>query len=86
MAVLAEEQQPFVRSLLATSLPTHWTSFARGMCVYLNDHTAMHERFVGNPVLQLSKRPFGGSGIRFSLLLAHFFPSFATWGFQKGLR
>jgi hypothetical protein len=40
------------------------------MGIYLDRHTLMQERFVGNHAMQFCKGPFGLTGIGFALLLA----------------
>ena len=77
MAFLTDEHQAFLRAIGITGMATHRASFARIVCIYLDCHRTMHESFISNHALQLSKGPFGVGRIGISLLLGRFLATFA---------
>ena len=78
MAVLADKEQSFVRTISRASMSTHRTRLPAVVCIHFDSHALMQERFVGNHAVQLSKAPFGRGGIGFPLLPAGLFALLAT--------
>ena len=69
LAMLADKQQPLVRTIGSTGMPAHRARLARVVRVYFDRHRAMQEGFVSNHAVQFRKSPFGVGGIGLSLLL-----------------
>src|SRR5215471_14916162 len=67
--MLTDEQESFVGTVLARSMPTYRACLGGIMSIDLDSHALMQEGFVGNHGVQLGKSPLGISSIRFALLL-----------------
>src|SRR5579875_56581 len=79
VAILTDEQQPFVGSVLSSGMPTDGARLRGVVGIHLDGHTLMHDGFIGNQAMQLSKRPPGIGSIGLPLLLARPF-AFASLG------
>ncbi|GCE50672.1 hypothetical protein KTH_55410 [Thermosporothrix hazakensis] len=70
MTFLTDKQEPFVRTVCIAGMPTHRTRLARVVGIDRDHQTSRQLGFVGNHMLQLSKRPFREDGVGFPLFLA----------------
>jgi hypothetical protein len=70
VAILTDEQQPFVGTISRAGMSTLGTRLAAVVGIDLDRHTLLQERFIGNHAMQLCKAPLGVNGIRLALLLA----------------
>ena len=82
MAVLTDEQQPFVGTIGVTGMSTAWARLAGIMGIHFDRHTSLPERFVGNHALQFGKGPPGEGRIGLPLLLRGFFAMRAAGTFM----
>jgi hypothetical protein len=73
LAILTDEEQPVVGTVLRAGLPTLGTSLAAVVRIDLHGHTLMQQGFIGDHTLQFGKAPLGVGRIGFSLLLARLF-------------
>src|SRR5690348_9867920 len=76
MTILATEQQPFVGTVLGTSMPTLRTSQATVVGINLDRHTLMQEGFVSDHAVQFGKAPLGVGGNGAALLFRGRFIAF----------
>ncbi len=72
MAILTDEHQPFIGTVLGAGMPTPGTSLTAVVGINLDRHTLMQEGFIGNHAMQFGKAPLAVGSVGFPLLLARF--------------
>ena len=74
MTALTDEKQPSAWPILFAGMPTTGTRLRGIVRIDFDGHALLHERFVSNHGVQLSKRPLGVRGVRFALFLRGMLP------------
>src|SRR3989454_6479726 len=83
VAMLTDEQQPVIWPIGIRGMSTHRARFAGVVCLYLNGHRSVQDRFIGQHALQFSKRPFRVGGIGLALRYARLLAMLAAGSFAN---